>query len=450
MIDRFDFKFESRYIGLWYLPGNPNKKYSGTLFLEKQNIYIELYFQGEDIEHSEQLDKLYGLTYSKQNDKEYPENIALQGLIGIKYHNFGGGLKYYKYEVKKLFIFDEALSFEDIRTIGFKSSILDQWAAYIMETGFKEFENSINDPKLNIIYYYPPQPYTLLKSEDVNIDIHFCFRRTVGGISQGVTQQAYLRLHLRKNQSFNESLETMQKYCFLLFLLTNRTFMPENITCYSKGKFVYKVNEKYAYRYIDIPAATTPQTELTDFTHEEILAIFSAWNELYNKYRDAINAYYETSLNWYSSPTSQIRNYISFIDSITKEFKGENGNIPPKSKRAKRVQEILEKVDSVLDKRDKTDLKNWLLHTTGKELDSRFCKLLDNLHGLLPDELNKDFATKAVKTRNNITHPNSNDENSFDKSQYEEVAYKLTKVIRAFMLKEIGVKDNIIKDIITF
>ena len=94
--------------------------------------------------------------------------------------------------------------------------------------------------------------------------------------------------------------------------------------------------------------------------------------------------------------------------------------------------------------------QNWLLHTTGKELDSRFCKLLDNLKGLLPDELNKDFATKAVKTRNNITHPNSNDENSFDKSQYEEVAYKLTKIIRAFMLKEIGVKEDIIKDIIKF
>ena len=139
-----------------------------------------------------------------------------------------------------------------------------------------------------------------------------------------------------------------------------------------------------------------------------------------------------------------------FYRTAIKEYKGENGNVNPKSKRAKRVQEILQKADSVFDKRDKTDLQNWLLHTTGKELDSRFCKLLDNLKGLLPDELNKDFATKAVKTRNNITHPNSNDENSFDKSQYEEVAYKLTKIIRAFMLKEIGVKEDIIKDIIKF
>ena len=317
-------------------------------------------------------------------------------------------------------------------------------------TGFKEIENEINDPNLNLIYFYPPRPYTLLKSEDINIDINFCFCRTLGSINQGIIQHAFLRLLPRKHPSFEESLEMMHKYCFLLFLLTNRTFMPENITCYNQGKFVYKVNEKYAYRYIDIPQASSPQTELTDFTHEEILAIFSAWNELYNKYSDAINAFYETSLNWYSPPASQIRNYISFIDSITKEFKGENGNVNPKSKRAKSVQEILEKVDSVLDKNDKTDLQNLLLHTTGKELNSRFCKLLDNLKGLLPDELNKDFATKAVKTRNIITHPNSYDENSFDKSQYEDVAYKLTKIIRAFMLKEIGVKEDIIKDIIKF
>ena len=452
MIDRFDFKFESRYIGLWYQPNNPSKQYYGTLFLDKQNIFIELCFQGEGIAHSEQLDYLYGSAYSydKQKDKEYSESIALQGLIGIKSSHFGNNLKHYIYEVKKLFIFDNTLSFENVRAIGFGAPLLDQWSANIMESGFKEIENEINDPNLNLIYFYPPRPYTLLKSEDINIDINFYFCRTLGSINQGIIQHAFLRLLPRKHPSFEESLEMMHKYCFLLFLLTNRIFMPENITCYNQGKFVYKVNEQYAYRYIDIPRASSPQTELTDFTHEEILAIFSAWNELYNKYSDAINAFYETSLNWYSPPASQIRNYISFIDSITKEFKGENGNVNPKSKRAKRVQEILEKADSVLDKKDKTDLQNWLLHTTGKELDSRFCKLLDNLKGLLPDELNKDFATKAVKTRNIITHPNSYDENSFDKSQYEDVAYKLTKIIRAFMLKEIGVKEDIIKDIIKF
>lgn len=71
MIDRFDFKFESRYIGLWYQPNNPSKQYYGTLFLDKQNIFIELCFQGEGIAHSEQLDYLYGSAYSydKQKDK---------------------------------------------------------------------------------------------------------------------------------------------------------------------------------------------------------------------------------------------------------------------------------------------------------------------------------------------------------------------------------------------
>lgn len=452
MIDRFDFQFESRYIGLWYQPNNPNKKYSGTLFLEKQNIFIELCFQGEGIAHSEELDYLYGSAYSydKQKDKEYSEHIALQGLIGIKSSHFGNGLKHYVYEVKKLFIFDNVLSFESVRAIGFGSPILDQWTANLMKTGFKEIEKGICDPNLNLIYFYPPRAYTLLKSEDINIDIYFYFSRTFGSINQGITQHAFLRLLPRKHPSFDESLNMMQKYCFLLFLLTNRTFMPENITCYNLGKFVYKANEKYAYRYIDIPQASSPQTELTDFTHEEILAIFAAWDELYCKHYDAINVFYETLLNWYSPPASQLRNFISFIDSITKEFKGDSCYIDPNSKRAKRVKEILEKADKVLDTKDKTDLKNWLLRSTGKELKPRFHKLLEYLNGLLPDEIDKEFATKVINTRNNITHPNTNNENSFDKSQYEDVAYKLTKVIRAFMLKEIGVKDSIIKDIIKF
>ena len=108
------------------------------------------------------------------------------------------------------------------------------------------------------------------------------------------------------------------------------------------------------------------------------------------------------------------------------------------------------KVDKYLNKQEINELTNWLFRSTGKELKPRFHKLLEYLDGLLPDEINPDFATKVVNTRNNITHPNTNNENSFNKSQYEEVAYKLTKVIRAFMLKKIGVKEDIIKDIIKF
>ena len=122
--------------------------------------------------------------------------------------------------------------------------------------------------------------------------------------------------------------------------------------------------------------------DTSDYGTNQIIQI-SSIQELYSsKSKTFILNYtfYETSLNWYSPPASQIRNYISFIDSTTKEYKGENGNVNPKSKRAKRVQEILEKADSVLDKKDKMNLQSWLLHTTGKELDSRFCKLLDNLN----------------------------------------------------------------------
>lgn len=43
-------------------------------------------------------------------------------------NHFVRGLKHYKYEVKKMSILDEYLSFEGIKAIGFKSPILGQWA----------------------------------------------------------------------------------------------------------------------------------------------------------------------------------------------------------------------------------------------------------------------------------------------------------------------------------
>ena len=92
----------------------------------------------------------------------------------------------------------------------------------------------------------------------------------------------------------------------------------------------------------------------------------------------------------------------------------------------------------------------WLLRSNGKEIKVRFQKLIDSLMVVLPQNINSDFVTKVVNTRNNITHPNTDETNCFSKEQYEDVAYKLTQVIRAYMLKEIGVDDNMIIKIIQY
>lgn len=450
-MDRFDFRFEPRYVGLWHLPNNPDTLYSGTLFLEKQNIYLELYFQNLGKGLPEEIDFLYGTTYSIDEiaEKENLEKIALQNLSLVRYKHFEGGLKHYKYEVKLFYIYQNELSFNDIKAIKIRMPILDEWASEYLAKGFHDVENTIPDPKLNIITYYPPSPYFLQTSEDVDICIVPTFCRKISDFSQSITQQANLGITFKKHKNFTESKDSILKFCNLLYLLTNRIFSFEYITFYNKNKFVYKVNEKFYYRYIDTPSGISPQTRLSDFSSEMIKKIFSKWNKLYENYGDAINSFYETQSNLYLPPSSQIRNYISFIDSVTKNFKGEV-TIDLSTKRAKQVKEILEKVDNVLESKDKNALRMWLLRSNGKEIKVRFQKLIDSLIMVLPPNINSDFVTKVVNTRNNITHPNTDEINCFTKEQYEDVAHKLTQVIRAYMLKEIGVEDNMIRKIIQY
>lgn len=452
-MDRFDFRFEPRYVGLWHLPNNPDTQYSGTLFLEKQNIYLELYFQNSGKGLPEEIDFLYGTTYSTDDtaaEEEHLEKIGLQNLSLVRCKHFGGGLKHYKYEVKLFYIYQNELSFNDIKAIKIRMPILDEWASDYLAKGFHDVEKTIPDPKLNIITYYPPSPYFLHTSEDIDICIVTTFCRKISDIRQSITQQANLGITFKKHKNFTESKDTILKFCDLLYLLTNRIFSFEHITFYNNNKFIYKVNEKYYYRYIDTPSSISPQTHLSDFSPKEIKTLFSKWNDLYENYGDAINSFYETQSNLYIPPSSQIRNYISFIDSVTKNFKGEVKEIDLSTKRAKRVKEILEKVDSVLESKDKNDLRMWLLRSNGKEIKVRFQKLIDSLIVVLPQNINSDFVTKVVNTRNNITHPNTDETNCFSKEQYEDVAHKLTQVIRAYMLKEIGVDDNMIIKIIQY
>lgn len=82
---------------------------------------------------------------------------------------------------------------------------------------------------------------------------------------------------------------------------------------------------------------------------------------------------------------------------------------------------------------------------------SRFKQMLIGLHGLLPTSINDDFVDKIVNTRNNITHPKGTKEaDSFTLTEYDDAAYLLTKVIRAYFLKYISIDDDIIKKIIRF
>lgn len=449
----FDFKFQSQYIGLWRIEKYPSVELSGTLFVEKQSMWIDLFFKKGNIQLPTFVDSLYGSTYTydMQQDKEKAIDVNLRNLYFVKFTNLGNGLSHFKYEVKELFIYEGSFEKDDIREISISSSFFDKWNSSILLNAFYDETTEETPDNQHVISFVQPNPYQLSKTDIVNIYFYYGYSWRHGDMGQHIKQKAFLCIRPKDHKSFDEATALVKQYCWLLFLLMNRVFQTDYMVLYtSKGKYIYRLSNKYAYHFLEDFPNAKPHTSLTDFTSEEISSIFSKWNSLYAEYQDAVDSYFETSYNLYLPPSSAIRNYISIIDALSKSLVGDDSEINPKTTKGKTLLSIFEKTEGILSPDEKNRLKTWILHTKGTEIRPRFGKLLEKIKDLIPEYIDKVFVEKAVNTRHNITHPKIYEEYSFNQDEYEEVAYTLTKVIRAYILNELGVKDTMIKKIITF
>lgn len=452
-MNHFNFKFQKRYVGLWNLPDNVDSKLSGTLFIEKESIFIDLFFQDSSIELPEHLDSILGSTFSvdEGGKKEYLEHIILKGLTLIRINNFGNGLEHLKYEVKELIINENACNFDDIRQVSLRAPILDKWTDSFLCNAYKDLKNDNAPEHTELISFESPCPYILYSSEDVTISIYFSYSCSYGSKDKNIIQKTFLIFNFKKHLSFYKAQDIITEYMYLLFLLINREFASQHTRFFTDdSSYVYMINKKESFNFIDECSDLCVYTKLKDFTPSEINSIFEKWTSLYKEQSDAINTYYETLSNQYLPPASKIRNYISFIDSVTKSTKGEDTIIHSESRRYKQALVILEKTASCLNKSEQNKLKQALLYSKKNQSKPRFEKLIEEVKDLLPACINKDFIEKIINTRNIITHPNTDEDYVFKHSEYENAIYRLTQIIRSFLLRRIGVNDTEIKKIIVF
>ena len=449
-VDKSNFTFQSHYIGQWSRIDAPQEQFFGTLFISQQKIWIELCYIDPIPKLLEDIDALNGCSYSIDGTgKESAVNIFVEGLKFVRYFHSGNGLNlmHYTYSVDCIYIYEGELHKDEIRALTIRSKIFDKWASPIMIGAYHNEVFKQLPLSHHAIYFVPPYPYTLLRNCDFFVAMKFDCKYQIGGIHQGVEQSAFLHVSSQKKRSFTDFQTYVNQFYYLFFLLTNTIFPIDYMFCeYGNNTFIYKPNEQQLCRYIEPYDNVEPVTTSEDFSAEEIQSIFTQWVELYNKYGDAINTFFETLTNIYTSPASQIKNLISSIDALTKEIKGNAGVVHPNSNRAKTLESIFNR--NVLTPDEKNRLKGWLLQVKGTELKSRFSKMLEQISQYLPRNLDKDFVEKIVNTRNNITHPYSKEPFCFNSDEYRKASYELNNIIRAYLLDSIGVKECIINKLI--
>lgn len=449
-IDKSNFRFQSHYIGQWSRIDTPQEHFFGTLFIDQQKIWVELCSIDSMSKSLENIDALNGCTYSiDDTGKESAVNIFVEGLKFVRYFHSGNGLnlRHYTYSVDCIYIYEGELHKDKIGALTIRSTILDKWASPIMIGAYHNEVFKQLPLSHHAIYFIPPYPYTLLRSRDFFVAIKFYCKYQIGGINQGVEQSAFLYVSTHKKYSLTDFQTYVNQFHYLLFLLTNTIFPIDYMFCEDgSNTFIIKPNEQQICRYIEPHNIIDIVTTSEDFSAEEIQSIFFQWVELYNKYGNAINTFFESLTNIYTSPASQIKNFISSIDALTKEINGNLGVVHPESKRAKTLENIFNR--NALTPDEKNRLKGWLLLEKGTELKSRFSKMLEQISKYLPTNLDKDFVEKIVNTRNNITHPSVEESFCFASNEYRKVSYELNYIIRAYLLDSIGVREDIINKLI--
>lgn len=449
LIEKDTFHFQSSYTGIWHRANCPDEQISGTLYIEDQQIWVELFFNS-DISLSDTVESIIGCTSTiDSTGKNIAANIIANELEFITRCNLKNGLRHYKYSVSNIFLYENNFKTENIHSLQVRAAILDKWASEIIAQSFRPIDYTQIPQNHHLIHFVEPQIYTLYWGQEFNVHLNFVSSISFADISRSIDVKSFIQVYFKSQISFHEALAKLNQILFLLYLLTNRIFSLDYIYSDScNNEFVYKANEQQLSRYIEHYNNIEPFTALGDFSNDEIKVVFQKWDTLYKEYNVAIDLFFEIHTNIYSSATSKIKNYISVIDSFSKNLLGEKGEIDETPKRAKFLLDIINKYN--ISKQESSQLKSQFLKTSGKELKTRFANLIEIVKKFLPSDLDSDFVTKVVNTRNNITHPKSNSTPCYGPESYNKVASQLNKIIICYILLQLDVKDDIINKFLKY
>lgn len=447
----FDFKYSNSYTGIWYIPNSTNDtKIYGTLSLDKQSMTIDFVTSGTNSDYlGINIPRMDGVVYSAdEKGKECTYTLSLRNLHFLKSNSFHTDCNHFLYDVKTLITFKGKVNFNKIKSVCFYTKMLNKWARQQIKDCFKT-----SDLYEGRIYFSRPQPIVLFENSEIELSLFIGHKTFFDIETVGISVKPFFTLNFKIPVEFAKAQFEITKYSQLLFLLWNNNYEYDFVEYRTEeGRFTCKTSEKHLFRYMSTCKSAFPFTELSDILNEKLsFEIIGKWTKLYEEYQDAIITFIETSLNSISSPSMKIKNYVSALDAFSKDLKGEEKEIDKNTKKSRIIYGILKKTDKILTKNEINQLKTWTLREKGTALKPRLKKLIAELGELLSDsDIDNTFIDKIVNTRNNFTHPKEYEENSFKYSELDDAAYLLTKITRAFLLREIGLDKNVIKEIIKF
>jgi len=447
-MNNYDFQFAERYIGYWNIP-NIGRKIPGTLFLEKHSIRLELFWNNTTSCDLHTLPSATGYAYTDRNNKKQCYYFTLKDLHLYYVSLFGKHQSQYKFDVYNLYLSDKPrFSTNGVLNCCIRTSLMDKWLWDYTQGNYENFWPFKEEEIIEIKYHSKPS-LTLYDSPLYHIYIKSGFEaHTPNAAGFNMTTNCFLNIELKKKHQFYDALDLTESIVWLFSLLWKNQFIPDFIEFRtSKSKFIYKQSDRFSYKYRDVTDSNLA-TLISDYNEGELNEIIEKWLNIVGKDRYSIGTFFETQFNEHSTPSSILKNYVSVVDGLSRDFRIPTTGQSLDSSRSQKYEGVFKKIKPVLSPNEFNVIKMAVLRESPTELKPRFARLLDLLSKYVNIELDSEFGTTVVNTRNLITHSKTTRAVVFSKDQYSDVDFCLEKLIMAYLLFRVGVTKSVAQKII--
>lgn len=448
-MNNYDFRYAYSYLGYWNIP-SIGRKIPGTLYVEKHSIRLELFWNNVATTYLSNYLSATGYAYTEIDNKKYCYYFKLKDLHLTYVSLFGRHQSQYKFDVYSFFMSDiSRFSPNGIINCCIRTYLMDKWLLdYTLNSYICPLAINENDP-IELKFKRRPS-LTLYESPKIRVYIKFgSGMSTPNAIGFHMTANCFLNISMKKKTNFYDALDLTDYVIWLFSLLWNNNYNPDFLEFRTKkAKFLYKQSDRYSYKYRDIDNNAL-KTSISDFEENDFPNIIDRWIRMIAEYKNAVSTFFETLFNEHMTPSSTIKNYVSVIDGLSKDFDIPSDGITTNTKKKEKFEPIFNKIKTALTAKEYNELKMAVLRESTKDIKCRFAYFINLLSEYVPITLEQDFCSRIIETRNLITHSKANSSNVFKKEQYRDVAFCLEDIIKVFILKNIGVSQNVAKKIIS-
>lgn len=442
-MDVYNFRFAEKYQGFWKIKGSRRKPLAGVLTIKNDVISLEVIGQDVLIKNwaVSYIPVIVGYAYYKdENQKNHDYHIVLKGLNFKRRSIFGKHMFNALYDVNILLVSDKkGFRTERIRSCCIRNGLMDSWVSNISISSCSfEFP-----PNLQLIYKQS-ESLTLYQTESKRIYLYFGYDYNFPD-KKGfrLTNKSFLNVEFEGLKHFDESLSILSSVHWLFSILWNNNSSPEYLCFRTKeGQFLYKESRKYSYRYTTKNDAIS--TDIDDFDEGTFPDLFRKWFFVLESNLSSVESFFETLDNDFMNPSSKIKNYTTVIDGLIKSEK--TGLVEVEQG----CSDLIEKVSGYINKKETQLLKRFLFKHEPFTLKEKLEKILDDLNSYIELNVEDDFSSKVVNTRNILTHGRirKKSDKIYKKEQFRDLSLCLESLVMVYLLQQIGIPSETAKKII--